>query len=102
MSNIPRARDALYRALNLLAILRNGKCDDVLTDAGLEICNALDDMAREPAIRRAARQTIEIDRKTKARIKKLARDKSLTLHQIASATGVRSSGRVSEVLHGLR
>ena len=66
------------------------------------IWQALFRMGREPYVRKAKAQRIKLDKRTRAKINRLARDPNITMQQIASLTGVRSAGRVSEVLNGLR
>lgn len=64
---------------------------------------ALRNMTRKSPVRKARQERVRIDDETKRRIQLLAdQNPRLTMHEIASMTGVRSSGRVSEVLNGLR
>lgn len=96
MSNIPRARRYIERALDYV---QHG--ESPLAKKYLAL--ALENMTRKPPVRRARSKPVKIDAALKAHIKRLAKiwpDK--TIHEIASMAGVRNSGRVSEVLNGLR
>lgn len=92
MSNIPLARKIL---------------EDLLVDPNTnphtrrQIRRALTRMCREPYARQAPKQYRKIDAQMRRRIRQLdATD--MTMQEIAVAVGLRSSGRVNEVLHGKR
>ena len=92
MSNIPLARKLITM------VLANTKD----RSSRMILNQALGLMVRVQPCRRAARQQRPINAKMRRKVIALARDNDLTLHQIANMTGLRSSGRVSDVLHGKR
>lgn len=93
MSEIPKARE----------ILRELMTDpDVGLRAKRAIGRALSLMVREPYCRRAPARRQVIDKLTRQRVKLLVHESDLTMHQIADKTGLRSMGRVSEIMHGKR
>jgi hypothetical protein len=90
MSDIVKARRLLKDATKLR------KLADELTEQALSL------MRREPPVRKARKRYVRITEEKRSEVQRLALDKSLTTHDIASLTGLRSSGRVSEVLRGKR
>lgn len=94
MSNIPRARTILERVL----------LDPSLSTATRRrISLALSLMTRVKYCRRAPAKRKVIDRKLRRQVRKLVTTRpELTMHEIANAVGLRSGGRVSEVMHGKR
>jgi hypothetical protein len=80
----------------------------VLKEASLDslhkrkLRKALRLMTREPAIRRTTRKRpVKITSHLRGRIRELLKT-DMTMHQIATLTGVNNSGRISEVAHGKR
>jgi hypothetical protein len=59
-------------------------------------------MFRAKTIRRAPPQRRAIDRKMRRTIRRLVATTDMSMHDIANAVGLRSSGRISEVLHHKR
>jgi hypothetical protein len=60
-------------------------------------------MTREPAIRRRTRsKKVKITPQLRRQIKHLLDHTDMTMHRIATVTGVNNSGRISEVAHDLR
>lgn len=92
MSDIPRARDLLA------GILRNYTLPAGATET---IEKAIGLMTREPAIRRARAEEIEITPAVKDRVRGLSQD-GYSQADIARITGLRNGGRVSEILNGKR
>jgi len=94
-SDIPFAREVLEE------LLVNGGLD---TEAKVGIRIALGNMTRDSAVRKARVQMPPLTFKMKVLIKRMAKDRSLSCADIAVAVGLPpcASGRVSEVLHGLR
>lgn len=97
-SNIPKARSIIQ-----------GLIDDIAPERGFKLYvlhEALALMTRAPAKRRARPQpnSSTVTPEQKARILELAQNRNMTCAHIATAVGLPSSasGRVSEVLHGLR
>lgn len=91
MSDIPRARDLLNQI-------------ETMTDLTMikrQVRIALSWMVRAQRIRRAPSRPVIITAATRKYIRKLARTDH-TIHEIANLTGVRNSGRISEVLNGKR
>jgi len=94
-SNVPLARE----------ILRGISRDDVMPDAWEQIQEALTLMTRAKTVRKAPNKMRgRITELMKQRIHELAATTNLTCAEIALAVGLppSASGRVSEVLHGLR
>jgi hypothetical protein len=92
-SNIPKAREILNTALN--------NYPNAPREVRLAIARALELMVRAPACKKTPPVEVRITRQMRARIYKLARAK-LSHHKIANAVGLPNSGRVSEILNGLR
>ena len=91
MSDVPRARELLHEVesmTELLAIRR-------------KVRQAIGLMTREPRVRRAPSKPRFITPAIRKYIFKLARTDH-TIHEIANLTGIRNSGRISEVLNGKR
>ena len=91
MSDIPKARGLLHeieRMTNLQQIRA-------------QVRRALFHMVRAPRIRRAPSKPTNITPQVRKYIFKLARTDH-TIHEIANLTGVRNTGRISEVLNGKR
>jgi hypothetical protein len=93
VSDIPQAREVLLRAREIPGLP---------DQADALIAKAIRLMWREPQLRRAPGKRMKIDASLRRRIKELAATTSMTEHQIANVTGVRNSGRISEVLHNKR
>lgn len=96
MSDIPLARK-LFKEL----LLKYGT-GDISTPVRRQIALILPLLDREKYVRRAPAQRKTINKNLRARIKRLVHNTDLTYHQIANKVGVRSSGRVSDVMHGKR
>lgn len=93
MSDVPLARLLLHKALAAKS----------LDEAQRLIARAIPLMHREEYVRRAPAKRKVIDQELRRRVKRLAHtNPNMTMHQIADAVGLRSSGRVSEVMHGKR
>jgi transcriptional regulator GlxA family with amidase domain len=92
MSEVPRARRKLQRALDF------GKMDDFTSRM---IKEALALMFRETAVRRAPAKYRRITPRLRQSIHRLAQT-DMTMSEIAQAVGVRSQGRISEVLNRKR
>lgn len=95
MSNIPHARELVS------GVLQSAR-SNLTPEERADLRNALRLMTRRSPMRRAPTERIEVTRKMKKKIVKLARDTEMTNHDIAIAVGLRNGGRVSEVLQGLR
>lgn len=93
MSDVPRARAILQ---NLLLEL------DLSARAKREIGRALSLMLRVPACRKAPKKRRVIDQATRRQVRRLVNGTDWTMHEIANRTGLRSGGRVSEIMHGKR
>jgi hypothetical protein len=94
MSNIPRARELIQQVIDhpLTHMSARGTLRYVLRL-----------MYREEYARRAPAKRQVIDKNLRRRIKRMSRTyPTMTEHEIANAVGLRSSGRISEVLHGKR
>lgn len=88
MSDIVKARALLRNA----AKLRRGA--DELTAEAMKL------LYRRPPVRKARKRFVKITQEKRNEIERLALDKSLTMQDIAAITGLRSPGRVSEILAG--
>jgi hypothetical protein len=94
-SNIPLARQILSSILLLFP--------DLPKDVKIALYDALDLMTREAPIRRAKSKHVVFDAVLKARVRKMAIDNpDVTIHDIATLTGSRNAGRVSEILNRKR
>lgn len=92
-SNIVRARQYL-----ILAVKTKSRKDMVSL-----IQRALRRMYRAKRVRRAPAVKQVIDWRTRREVRYLARHyPKMTIHQIANRVGLRSGGRVSEILHNKR
>jgi hypothetical protein len=91
-SNIPLARQILHSLLtdpDLPKHIRKG------------IVLALEKMTRASPCRRVAGKRMYLSPSLKRRVRRLERS-GLTEHQIANATGIRNTGRISEILNRKR
>lgn len=88
MSNIVRARFLLKKARSL-----RESAEELQKEA-----EAL--LHREKPVRKAHKRYVKITQARRSEIERLALDPNLTVQDIAVLTGLRSSGRVSEVLNG--
>jgi len=94
MSNVPLARTLLKE------LVAEYQFDPI---AKRRFSRILRLMTRVPYKRRAASKRQVIDKPLRRRIKRLAHyNPDMTEHEIANAVGLRSSGRISEVIHNLR
>lgn len=93
MSNVPKARRVIQLVLSESYLAPTAK---------RRLRYALVLMKRRRYPRRATRRREKIDAVMKKKIRFLVRTTDLTYHQIANRCGLRSSGRVSEVVHGKR
>jgi hypothetical protein len=93
MSNVPKARDVLHE---ILADKRVGP------RTKRRIHRALALLYREKPDRRAPAKRQVIDKKLRLRVKVLRRTTDMTQHEIANRVGLRSSGRISDIVHGKR
>ena len=91
MSDIPKARDLLNEIEHMVDLLQIRR----------QVRRALGLMIRAPRIRRAPSRPVIITPTIRKYIFKLARTNH-TIHEIANLTGIRNSGRISEVLNGKR
>lgn len=90
MSNIVRARFLLKKARSL-----RDSAEELQKEA-----EAL--LHREKPVRKANKRYVKITQARRSEIERLALDPNLTVQDIAVLVGLRSSGRVSEVLNGKR
>lgn len=90
MSDIVRARFLMRKAASLRASAKE------LDDEAYKLLH------RAPPVRKARKRYVKIDAAKRSEIERLALDPNLTVQDIAVLTGLRSSGRVSEVLNGKR
>ena len=93
MSKILRARAILQD------ILEDTSCPP---DIRKQVRRALGLMYRVPYVRRAPAKRKIIDRGLRRRVRHLVGTTDMTMHEIANVVGLRSSGRVSEVMHHKR
>lgn len=98
MSNIIKARGLIREALD------RGHDARRLMNESLELFElSLKYMVREPAIRRAKARHQVVTKELKDAVLKLARRyPNMTTQDIAVRVGLRSAGRVSEILHNRR
>jgi hypothetical protein len=103
-SNIPAAREIVSEVLselNSLASYGHASPDDIAAQAG-RLREALGMMTRRQPVKVAPRRGQPVTEAVKARIKQLAAaNPDWSMQQIAVEAGT-NSGRVSEVLNGLR
>ena len=92
-SNIPMAREIIQMVLAICNL-------DAVTRRHLHRALAL--MTRAKPIRRAPAKRTKIDPPTRRKVHNLAHINEMTIHEIADATGLRNSGRVSEILNRKR
>lgn len=97
MSDIPKARRLLYAARQNLTL-----AERELAHVGSLLLQASALLDREPQIRRAPAKHVPITRKLRQQVLSLAATTQLTQEEIAHVTGLRSPGRVSEILNGKR
>ena len=93
MSNVPKARALLHEILSEKRVGPRTK---------RKIHRALALLYREKADRKAPSKRQVIDWELRARVKRLRRTTDMTQHEIANHVGIRSSGRISEIMHGKR
>lgn len=93
MSDVPQARAILLELV---------RAPDLSARAKRQIGRALSLMLRVPACRKAPKKRRVIDRKTRRLVRRLVHTTDWTMHEIANRTGLRSGGRVSEIMHGKR
>ena len=93
MSNVPKARAVLHE---ILADRRVGP------RTKRKVHRALALLYREKPDRKAPSKRQVIDWKLRKRVKALRRTTDLTQHEIANRVGLRSSGRISDIVHGKR
>lgn len=93
MSNIPRARELIEHVLDT---------EKPSPEIRHYLRRALRLMRRVPFCRRASAKPMVIDRNLRQRVRQLAETTDMTMHEIANKVGLRSSGRVSDVMHGKR
>lgn len=93
MSDIPQARTLIEEVL----------LTDLTPEQRRKLRKALALMKREEYVRRASAKPRRIDKFMRSRIRVLAdKNPDMTMHEIANEVGLRSSGRISEVMHGKR
>ena len=93
MSNIPKARRLLEAFIMTVRLTPKEK-------RHLRYIVKL--TRRRRYVRVATRRREKIDPAMKRRIRMLVANTDMTMHEIANKVGLRSSGRVSEVVHGKR
>lgn len=93
MSDIPKARRILQELMESPRVGPHTK---------RQIGHALALMVRVKYCRRASAKRQVIDRKLRKRVRTLVQSTDKTMHEIADIVGLRSSGRISEVMHGQR
>jgi ATP phosphoribosyltransferase regulatory subunit HisZ len=97
MSNMTRARELMDKAR---AKRRRGM--ELFDEADELDAEARKLTFREPSVRRAREVETDITDEMREKIAILARNRSLTMHDIARRVGLRNGGRVSEILNGKR
>lgn len=93
MSDIPQAREIIQ------SLLKSNNFDP---DVKAQLRKAVRLMLRVKYCRRAPAKRQRINRHLRARIRHLVYNSDLTMHEIANRVGLRSGGRISEVMHGRR
>lgn len=93
MSNIPRAR-------KLIGFVLDNKSLNPMDRKRLKLALRL--MHRVKYCRRAPAKRQVIDRNIRRKVRRLADTTDMTMHEIANVVGLRSSGRISDVMHGKR
>jgi len=91
MSDVPYARE-------IIKGIR--KMPDVPRRAKFWLGRALQQLWREPPCRKAPSKPVRITAAIRARVRWLAANTKMTMLEIAHVTGVRSQGRISEILNG--
>src|SRR4249920_1466212 len=91
MSDVPYARNIIIGVRKMPGVPRRAK---------LWLGKALRNLWRDPPCRKAPSKPVRITAKIRAKVRWLAANTKMTMLEIAHATGVRSQGRVSEVLNG--
>ena len=97
MSDIVGARKLLADAKR-----KRAQAAALHSEADAMTARAMRMMVRKAAVRRANRRRVFITEDMHETIHDLARDPTLTMHDIGVKVGLRNGGRVSEVLTGKR
>ena len=93
MSDIPRARQLIEHVLDT---------ENPSPEIRHYLKRVLRLMHRVPFCRRAPVKRKKIDRNLRRRVHHLATTTDMTMHEIANKVGLRSSGRVSDIMHEKR